>query len=95
MKVISRSFYSPKWDVGASELDEIPAEWKVFFRSAVNLTMPRRDLSDLVEELWINSLIFEFEGCDKYIFWSPHLTLLCCPRPVGIATVCLKVSNVN
>jgi hypothetical protein len=26
--------------VGASESDEIPAEWKEFFRSAVNLTMP-------------------------------------------------------
>jgi hypothetical protein len=40
MKVISRPFYVPKWGVRASEPDEIPIEWKVFFRSAVNLTMP-------------------------------------------------------
>jgi hypothetical protein len=25
-------------------LDEIPAEWKLFFRSAVNLTMPKRGM---------------------------------------------------
>jgi hypothetical protein len=32
VKVISRPFYIPKWDVSTSEPAEIPAEWKVFFR---------------------------------------------------------------
>jgi hypothetical protein len=40
VEIISRPLYILKWDVSASEPDEIPAEWKVFFRAAVNLTMP-------------------------------------------------------
>ena len=40
-EVISRPVYTPKWDISASESAEIPAEWKLFFRSAVNLTMPK------------------------------------------------------
>jgi hypothetical protein len=40
VEVISSPFYIPKWDVRASEPVELPTEWKVFFRSAVNLTMP-------------------------------------------------------
>ena len=40
VEVISSPFYSPKWDVRASEPLELPAEWEVFSRSAVNLTMP-------------------------------------------------------
>jgi hypothetical protein len=35
-----RLFFCPKWDVRASEPDEVPPEWKGFFRSAVHLTMP-------------------------------------------------------
>jgi hypothetical protein len=46
VEVISRPFYSSKWDVSASEADEIPAEWKGFFRSAVNLTMPLKLVID-------------------------------------------------
>jgi hypothetical protein len=40
VEVIWRPFFIPKWDVSASKPDEGPAEWKEFFRSAVNLTMP-------------------------------------------------------
>ena len=40
MEVASRPFDIPKWDVRASKPDSIPVEWKVSFRSAVNLTMP-------------------------------------------------------
>jgi hypothetical protein len=40
VEVISRPFYILKWAVRPSEPAEIPAEWKVFFRSAVNLKMP-------------------------------------------------------
>ena len=47
MKVISRPFYIPKWDVSTSEPAEIPAEPKVFFRSVVNVTMPHALLSSL------------------------------------------------
>ena len=39
VEVILRLFFSPKWDVRASERDEVPPEWKGFFRSAVHLTM--------------------------------------------------------
>jgi hypothetical protein len=34
----SRPFAILQWDVSASEPDEKPAKWKVFFHSAVNLT---------------------------------------------------------
>ena len=44
IEVISSPFYSPKWDVRASEPVELPAEWKVFFRSAITLTMPAEEL---------------------------------------------------
>ena len=40
VKVMSRSFSLLKWDVSALELDKRPTEWKEFFRTAVNLTMP-------------------------------------------------------
>jgi hypothetical protein len=36
----SRPFSMIKWDVGASEPDEKPTEWKGCFHAAVNLTMP-------------------------------------------------------
>jgi hypothetical protein len=42
---ISRPFYIPKWNVSTSKPDEGPAEWSGFFRSAVNLTMPRRTMA--------------------------------------------------
>ncbi len=42
VEVILRPYFTPKWDVRASEPDEIPVEWRVFFHSAVNLTMPLR-----------------------------------------------------
>ena len=44
-EVILRPFHHLKWDVSASEPDEIPTEWKGFFRSAVNLIMPGGVLS--------------------------------------------------
>ncbi len=40
LRLFRGHFFTPKWDDSASEPEEIPAEWKVFFRSAVNLTMP-------------------------------------------------------
>jgi hypothetical protein len=57
VKVISRSFYGPKWGVSTSEPDEIATEWKVFFRSAVNLTMPRRQMMTPPSGMW-NFLVF-------------------------------------
>jgi hypothetical protein len=45
VEVISRPFDAPKWDVRTSELAEIPAEWKGFFRSIVNLTMPYQEIA--------------------------------------------------
>jgi hypothetical protein len=42
VEVIWRPFFTPKWDVSASKPDEVPAEWKGFFRAAVNLTMPKQ-----------------------------------------------------
>jgi hypothetical protein len=44
VEVISSPFYLPKWDIRASKTVELLADWKVFFRSAVNLTMPAEEL---------------------------------------------------
>jgi ion channel len=41
------AIFSPKWDVIALKPDKIPAEWKGFFRAAVNLTMPYGDITPL------------------------------------------------
>jgi hypothetical protein len=38
VEVISRLLFLLKWEVSALELEQRPAEWKGFFRAAVNLT---------------------------------------------------------
>ena len=40
VKVISRPLYRLRWGIRASESDQIPTEWKRFYRSSVNLTIP-------------------------------------------------------
>jgi hypothetical protein len=49
VEVISSPFYLPKWDASASKPVELPAAWKVLFRSAVNLTMPPPELDETVQ----------------------------------------------
>jgi hypothetical protein len=49
VKVISSPFSLPEWDVRALEPVELRAEWKVFFRSAVNWTMPPPELDETVQ----------------------------------------------
>jgi hypothetical protein len=45
--VTVRPFFIHKWEVRASKSDEISAEWRLFFRSAVNLTMPGSELENV------------------------------------------------
>ena len=44
VEVNASPFYLPKWDASASKPLELPAAWKVLFRSAVNVTMPAGEL---------------------------------------------------
>jgi hypothetical protein len=47
VQVISRVHFLLTWEISTPELEKRLAEWKGFFRAAVNLTMPEEDLIEV------------------------------------------------